>query len=251
MDKCFACGENGGTPHNYIHFAAYFCNADCQLSFHEAMSLDATTKKKALHAFELGLPIGEHHEGSVHVTVAPYEDKDEVLFINGEAMMNDNVYVTRSLIPGAEWGLFANRDFKRGTQILEYKGRLITGVLPKKELKEVMERGYLIKFGENTMAEERRKGSPYQRKKDPIIGIEAYPYVDEDGEAMERIGGFANGGEGARVNAQTYEVTYMDAVYEDGEPPYRLYMYASKYIPEGGEILWDYGKGYWINRVMG
>ena len=48
--------------------------------------------------------------------------------------MNDNVYVTRSLIPGAEWGLFANRAFKRGTQILEYKGRLITGQLAKKEL---------------------------------------------------------------------------------------------------------------------
>lgn len=188
------------------------------------------------HPMQLGLPLGVHRKGTVRLTTGQHADRTGILHINGVPMWTESFYVTYSLIPGVEWGLFANKTLKPSNQrpILEYKGRLIKE--QSKSFKKALKRGYLIKFSEHTRREERARSNP-------VVGIEAYPYVKTG--ALERIGGFANHGTGEDANVRTDEQTYLDRGNGDGPRFYRIYMYARRVINRDEEILWDYGDAYW------
>jgi hypothetical protein len=183
--------------------------------------------------FQTTLNLGVGTYGDLVITVAPYKDKPSVLYIDGTAIWTESFYVTYSLIPGANFGLFANRDFKgsKYSPILEYQGHMIrenSESLPKR-----IKRGYLIKFSSNAVKS--------QKKGNKRIAIDAYPY--KKGVAIQRIGGFANHSSTSQ-NAVTREKTHLD----DNNPTkkyYKMFMYAIRDIKRGEEILWDYGDDYW------
>lgn len=183
----------------------------------------------------LGLGIGTH--GDITISVAPYKDKSAVVFINDEPMYTDSFYVSNSLIEGAQFGLFANKAFKKSLNvpILEYRGLELREKTPK--LKERLKRGYTIRFSSNTVNA--------QKGRNRLIGIDAYPY--ELGVGLERIGGFANHSNTAQ-NAVTHEMTHMDSDDEDAGEFYKMFMYALRDIKPDDEILWDYGDAYWTGK---
>lgn len=180
----------------------------------------------------LGLSIGTH--GDITISVAPYMGKKEVMFINDEPIYTDSFYVAPSAIPDAEFGLFANKSFKKSSKvpILEYRGLLLTERTS--GLKKRLDRGYTIAFSSYTVQA--------QTGRNRVVGIDAYPY--ELGVGVERIGGFANHSNTIQ-NTVTKETTHLDSDDEDASDYYKMFMYAIKDINVDDEILWDYGDAYW------
>lgn len=126
------------------------------------------------------------------------------------ALLESQLVVKKSTLPGANKGLFTRKPIAKGTRIVEYKGRITTW-------KEVSHHDF-------------SNGYIFYVKRDHVI--DAAPYKGalarfaNDARGLTRIKGVSNNAE--------YE--------EDG---LRVYITAKTDIPPGAEILVDYGKEYW------
>jgi SET domain-containing protein len=126
------------------------------------------------------------------------------------ALLEKQLEIKRSILPGSGKGLFTKTFIPKGTRITEYKGRITTW----KEIKQ--------EHGDNRYI--------FYVKRDHVI--DARPYK----KALAR---YANDARGLkRVKGITNNARYV----EDG---LRVYIEAKKNIPAGSEILVDYGKEYW------
>lgn len=125
-------------------------------------------------------------------------------------LLEDQLVVKKSKLPGAGKGLFTKKFIPKGTKIVEYKGRISTW-------KEVDHQK-----GDN--------GYIFYVKRDHVI--DAAPYK----KALAR---FANDARGInKVKGITNNSEYK-------EFGLRVFIVANKDIPAGSEILVDYGKDYW------
>ena len=126
------------------------------------------------------------------------------------ALLEKEVEVKESLLPGAGKGLFAKKNIPKGTKIVEYKGKITTW-------KEVEHND-----GEN--------GYIYYVKRYHVINASrhasALARYANDAKGLQRVKGIVNNAE------------YI----EDG---LKVYIQSTKDIPAGTEILVEYGKDYW------
>jgi len=126
------------------------------------------------------------------------------------ALLEKQLFVKRSLLPGAGKGLFTKKFIKRGSRIVEYKGRISTW----REVARKDEDNPFIFFVKRNHV------------------IDAAPYK----QAIARFANDANGINkirGIRNNAE-----YI----QDGT---RIFITAKKDIEPGEEIFVAYGKEYW------
>ena len=118
--------------------------------------------------------------------------------------------VKKSALPQAGKGLFTTKPIKKGTRIVEYKGKITTW-------KEVNH-------------EEGSNPYIFYVKRDHVIDAKPFP------KAKAR---FANDARGFRkIKGLVNNAKYV----EEG---LRVFIEAKKDIPPGSEILVDYGKEYW------
>ena len=130
--------------------------------------------------------------------------------LNGMALLEKQLVVKKSKLPGAGKGLFTKKPIPKGTRIVEYKGKVTSW-------KEADHRN-----GAN--------GYIYYVKRHHVI--DALPYK----KALAR---YANDARGiARVKGILNNSEYV----EDG---LKVYIQSKKDIPANGEILVGYGKEYW------
>lgn len=125
------------------------------------------------------------------------------------ALLEKQLTVKRSTIPGSGKGLFTKKPIKKGEYIVEYKGR-------KKKWSDVKDddtNGYLYYVNRN--------------------------FVIDARSAVKTLGRFANDARGiGKIKGLTNNARY---IYDDGH----VYIEAIKNIPAGAEILVSYGKEYW------
>lgn len=121
-----------------------------------------------------------------------------------------SLYIDQSNIPGAGKGLFTSEAIKKGTRIVEYKGRIRTW----KEVEDAgVFNGYVLYIKQNYV-------------------IDAKTYI-------KSLGRYANDAHGlTRVKGITNNAEYQ----EDGK---KVFIHATRNIPAGAEILVGYGKDYW------
>lgn len=125
-------------------------------------------------------------------------------------LLEDQLFIKRSTLPGAGKGLFTKKFIPKGSRILEYKGRVTAW-------KDVNHRD-----GSNMYI--------YYVKRNHVI--DAAPY-------KASLARYANDARGlTRVKGITNNAVYA----EEG---LRVFIEAKKDIPAGSEILVDYGKEYW------
>lgn len=125
------------------------------------------------------------------------------------ALLEKQLYVKASTIPGAGKGLFTKEAIPKGTRIVEYKGRRTTW----KEVKDDHTNFYIYTVNRAHVIDARRTLSALAR------------YAN-DAKGLNRIKGIAN-----------------NCVYvNDGT---RAFIESVKAIPAGGEIFVDYTKEYW------
>lgn len=126
------------------------------------------------------------------------------------ALLEKQLVVKRSTLPGAGKGLFTKKAIPKGTKIVEYKGRITSW-------KE---------------ADHRDGGNGYIYYVKRYHVIDALPYPSalaryaNDARGIQKIKGIVNNAE------------YV----EDG---LKVYIESKKDIPAGGEIFVGYGKEYW------
>jgi len=126
------------------------------------------------------------------------------------AFLEKQLKVKRSTIPGAGKGLFTKSPIRKGSRIVEYKGRITTW----KEADH----------------NDGRNGYIYYVKRNLVIDALPYP------SALAR---YANDARGIkRVRGVNNNSEYV----EDGQ---KVYIEAKKDIPANAEILVGYGKEYW------
>ena len=125
------------------------------------------------------------------------------------ALLEKQLVVKESNIPGAGSGLFTTEFIPKGTRIIEYKGRIRTW----KEVKNDDTNFYIFFVNRNHVIDANRRKSSLAR------------YIN-DARGLGRIKGLNNNvqflKEGLRV--------FVDAI---------------KDIPAGGELFVGYGKDYW------
>ena len=125
------------------------------------------------------------------------------------ALLEKQLVVKNSTLPGSGKGLFTKKMIPKGTRIVEYKGRITNW----KEMKYAWENGYIYNVNNNHV-------------------IDALPYK----KALAR---YANDAQGlSRVKGITNNSIYVN----DG---LKVYITSVKDIPAGAEILVRYGKDYW------
>jgi SET domain-containing protein len=125
------------------------------------------------------------------------------------ALLEKQLVVKQSTLPGAGKGLFTKKLIPKGTRIVEYKGRITTW----KEMKDAWENGYIYTINNNHV-------------------IDALPYKS----ALAR---YANDASGiVRIKGLTNNCVYVN----DG---LKAYIQSIREIPAGAEILVRYGKEYW------
>lgn len=118
--------------------------------------------------------------------------------------------VKKSNLPDAGKGLFTKKPIRKGTRIVEYKGKITTWG---KVQHHNGENGYI-----------------YYVKRNHVI---------DAGRNKKALARYANDAQGLKkVKGLTNNAQYT----EDG---LRVYIEAIKDIPAGGEILVGYGKEYW------
>lgn len=133
------------------------------------------------------------------------------------ALLEDQLYVKRSNIPKSGLGLFTRKAIKKGACIVEYKGRL-------ERWKDVKSQdgynGYLLQV--NTR-----------------WAINALPY-------KKALGRFANDANG--LNRIPHLRNNGEYILEGK----KCFIYATRNILPGEEILVGYGRSYWtlIKKVM-
>ncbi|WP_028788107.1 SET domain-containing protein [Terrimonas ferruginea] len=125
-------------------------------------------------------------------------------------LLEKQLVIKRSSLPGAGKGLFTKNFIPKGTPIVEYKGKITTW-------KEVEHNN-----GEN--------GYIYYVKRSHVI---------DASNNTEELARYANDARGiTRVKGVTNNAEYV----EDGV---RVFIQAKKDIPAGSEIFVPYGKEYW------
>ena len=126
------------------------------------------------------------------------------------ALLENQLYIDTSTLPGAGKGLFTKEPIKKGTRIIEYKGRVTTW-------KDIVDSGIFNAY-------------VYFMKKNHVIDaknyIKAKARYANDARGLTKIKGITNNAE---------------YVVEDG----RVFIHAAKNIAAGGEIFVAYGKEYW------
>jgi uncharacterized protein len=125
------------------------------------------------------------------------------------ALLEKQLYVKKSTIPGAGKGLYTKKFISKGTRIVEYKGRKTVW----KEVKDRDDNGYIYSINRNHVIDALKTKSALAR------------YAN-DAKGLVRIKGINNNSEYVNDN-------------------YRAYIEATKDIPAGAEILVGYGKEYW------
>lgn len=126
------------------------------------------------------------------------------------ALLEKDVIVKKSTLPGAGKGLFAKKFIPKGTKIVEYKGRIRTW-------KEV---------------------DPNKHDNGYIYYVKRYHVIDAAGH-KSALARYANDARGiARVKGITNNSEYT----EEG---LKVFITSVKDIPAGAEILVAYGKEYW------
>ena len=125
------------------------------------------------------------------------------------ALLEKQLEVKESTIPGAGKGLFTNIFIPKGTRIVEYKGRLTTW----REVENDYKNGYIYSINANNV-------------------IDAKTY-------KKALGRYANDASGSgRKKGLANNSQYV----ADG---LKIFIEAVKDIPAGSEILVSYGKEYW------
>ena len=118
--------------------------------------------------------------------------------------------VKRSSLPDAGKGLFTTKPIKKGTRIVEYKGRVTSW---SEVDHDKGANGYILYVKRNHVIDAR----PFKKAKGRFAN---------DARGLKKIKGLVNNSD------------YI----EEGM---RVYIEAKKDIPAGAEILVDYGKDYW------
>lgn len=126
------------------------------------------------------------------------------------ALLEKQLYVKKSGIPGAGKGLFTKQVISKGTRIVEYKGK-------RTKWKEVKDddgkNGYIFYINRNNVI-------------DALQATKTLARYANDARGMVRIKGV--------LNNSDYII--------DGK---KVYIEATKDIPAKTEILVDYGREYW------
>ena len=121
-----------------------------------------------------------------------------------------SLFIDKSTIPGAGKGLFTREAIKKGTRIIEYKGRIRTW----KEVNEgTVFNGYIFYINDKRVID----GKNYKKS----------------------LARYANDAKGLTKHKHIFNNTEYSV--EEG----KVYVDAIKNIPAGGEILVAYGKDYW------
>lgn len=126
------------------------------------------------------------------------------------ALLEKQLLVKKSTLPGAGKGLFTKKPIPKGTRIVEYKGKITTW--------------------KDVSADEKENLYIYYVKRHHVI--DALPVKT----ALAR---YANDARGIkRVKGLTNNAAYV----EEG---LKVYIESTKDIPAGAEVLVSYGKEYW------
>lgn len=125
------------------------------------------------------------------------------------ALLEKQLVVKNSTIPGSGKGLFTKKFIPKGTRIVEYKGRKTIW----KEVKNDHTNGYIYTINNNHVIDAKRTLSALAR------------YAN-DARGLTRVKGVSN-----------------NCVYINDN--YRVFIESVKDIPAGAEIFVDYGKDYW------
>jgi hypothetical protein len=126
------------------------------------------------------------------------------------AFLSNHLYVRKSSIPAGGRGLFTRKMIRKGSRIIEYKGKVTSW-------KEVNHRG-----GSN--------GYIYFINRKHVVDAFTYP---------KALGRYANDARGM----QRKKGLKNNAAYEN--VGLKVYIDAVEDIPAGAEILVGYGKEYW------
>jgi len=126
------------------------------------------------------------------------------------ALLEKQLVVKRSTLPGAGKGLFTKKSVPKGTRIVEYKGRITSW----------------------KDADHRNGGNGY------IYYVKRYHVID----ALPRPSALARYANDARGITRVKGVTNNAEYVEDG---LKVYIQATKDIPANSEIFVGYGKEYW------
>ena len=125
------------------------------------------------------------------------------------ALLENQLVVKASTLPGSGKGLFTKKFIPRGTRIVEYKGRMTTW----NEVKNDADNGY-------------------------IYTIDNQHVIDAK-NSVKTFGRYANDARGlVKIKGVSNNSTYVN----DGN---KVFIESIKDIPAGGEILVSYGKEYW------
>ena len=125
------------------------------------------------------------------------------------ALLEKQLVVKTSTIPGSGKGLFTKKTIPKGTRIVEYKGKLTTW----KDVKHDHDNGYIYTVHSKHVIDAKKH-------------IKALARYANDARGIERVKGITN-------NCQY--------VNDDG----KVYIESIKEIPAGSEIFVGYGKEYW------
>jgi len=125
------------------------------------------------------------------------------------ALLEKQLVVKKSQLPGAGKGLYTKKFIPKGTRIVEYKGRITTW----KKMKYAHDNGYIYTINNSHV-------------------IDAKP-------TPKYLARYANDAKGLiKVKGITNNCVYVN----DGT---KAYIESVKDIPAGAEILVSYGKDYW------
>lgn len=125
------------------------------------------------------------------------------------ALLEDQLTVKTSTLPGAGKGLFTKQPIKKGERIVEYTGNVITW----KEAQKDVDNGYIFFINNKRVIDAKHDESSIAR------------YAN-DARGLKRVKGMKNNAE---------------YVIEKG----RVYIEAIADIPKGAEIFVSYSKEYW------
>ena len=126
------------------------------------------------------------------------------------ALLEKQLYVKHSGIPGSGKGLFTKKFIPKGTRIVEYKGRVTTW----KEVKH----------------DDGANGYIYYINKNHVLDAHTF---------KKALGRYANDAKGLqKIKGMSNNSAYV-------EENYRVFIEATKDIPANSEILVSYGKEYW------
>jgi len=125
------------------------------------------------------------------------------------ALLEKQLEVKESTIPGAGKGLFTSKFIPKGTRIIEYKGRIRTW----KEVEHEDQNFYIFYVSEDHVIDGSRNTKSLAR------------YIN-DARGLKKIKGLSNNCE-----------FICDGL--------RVFVEATKDIPAGAELFLSYGKEYW------